>query len=148
MWLVPGINKEDYLEDIYFEFFYKIVLLGALIIVLQLFIFFFIAKGITNRIKEFSMHFREFLSFITYKQNRIEKKKLDGNCEFSVMTKDINSAIDEFDDKFKNDMRVIGESVLTFDKLKKGIFKCRVNSNSSNPMINTPDFVAGSPKAF
>lgn len=74
MWVVPGINKEDYLEDIYFEFFYKIVLLGALIIVLQLFIFFFIAKGITNRIKEFSMHFREFLSFITYKQNRIEKK--------------------------------------------------------------------------
>ena len=53
------------------------------------------------------------------------------------MTKDINSAIDEFDGKFKNDMRVIGESVLTFDKLKKGIFKCRVNSNSSNPMINT-----------
>ena len=53
------------------------------------------------------------------------------------MTKDINSAIDEFDDKFKHDMRVIGESVLTFDKLKKGIFKCRVNSNSSNPMINT-----------
>ena len=39
------------------------------------------------------------------------------------MTKDINSAIDEFDDKFKNDMRVIGESVLTFDKLKKGIFR-------------------------
>src|SRR5574344_1867568 len=137
MWLVPGINKEDYLEDIYFEFFYKIVLLGALIIVLQLFIFFFIAKGITNRIKSFSMHFREFINFITYKQNRIDKQEIKGDCEFSTMTKDINSAIDEFDNKFKIDMRVIGESVLTFDKLKKGIFKCRVNSNSSNPMINT-----------
>ena len=137
MWVVPGINKEDYVKDIYVEFFYKIVLLGAFIIILQLIIFYLITRGITKQIKDFSSHFREFLSFITYKQNRIEKKKLDGNCEFSVMTKDINSAIDEFDDKFKHDMRVIGESVLTFDKLKKGIFKCRVNSNSSNPMINT-----------
>ncbi|MCT7466384.1 methyl-accepting chemotaxis protein [Aliarcobacter cryaerophilus] len=137
MWVVPGINKEDYVKDIYVEFFYKIVLLGVFIIILQLIIFYLITRGITKQIKDFSSHFREFLSFITYKQNRIEKKKLDGNCEFSVMTKDINSAIDEFDDKFKNDMRVIGESVLTFDKLKKGIFKCRVNSNSSNPMINT-----------
>ena len=137
MWVVPGINKEDYVKDIYVEFFYKIVLLEAFIIILQLIIFYLITRGITKQIKDFSSHFREFLSFITYKQNRIEKKKLDGNCEFSVMTKDINSAIDEFDDKFKHDMRVIGESVLTFDKLKKGIFKCRVNSNSSNPMINT-----------
>ncbi|MGJ0319869.1 methyl-accepting chemotaxis protein [Aliarcobacter cryaerophilus] len=137
MWVVPGINKEDYVKDIYVEFFYKIVLLGILIIILQLIIFYLITRGITKQIKDFSSHFREFLSFITYKQNRIEKKKLEGNCEFSVMTKDINSAIDEFDDKFKHDMRVIGESVLTFDKLKKGIFKCRVNSNSSNPMINT-----------
>ncbi|MCT7488661.1 methyl-accepting chemotaxis protein [Aliarcobacter cryaerophilus] len=137
MWVVPGINKEDYVKDIYVEFFYKIVLLGAFIIILQLIIFYLITRGITKQIKDFSSHFREFLSFITYKQNRIEKKKLEGNCEFSVMTKDINSAIDEFDDKFKHDMRVIGESVLTFDKLKKGIFKCRVNSNNSNPMINT-----------
>ena len=137
MWVVPGINKEDYVKDIYIEFFYKIVLLGAFIIILQLIIFYLITRGITKQIKDFSSHFREFISFITYKQNRIEKKKLEGNCEFSVMTKDINSAIDEFDDKFKHDMRVIGESVLTFDKLKKGIFKCRVNSNSSNPMINT-----------
>ncbi|MGJ0288852.1 methyl-accepting chemotaxis protein [Aliarcobacter cryaerophilus] len=137
MWVVPGINKEDYVKDIYVEFFYKIVLLGVFIIILQLIIFYLITRGITKQIKDFSSHFREFLSFITYKQNRIEKKKLEGNCEFSVMTKDINSAIDEFDDKFKHDMRVIGESVLTFDKLKKGIFKCRVNSNSSNPMINT-----------
>ncbi|MCT7496944.1 methyl-accepting chemotaxis protein [Aliarcobacter cryaerophilus] len=137
MWVVPGINKEDYVKDIYVEFFYKIVLLGAFIIILQLIIFYLITRGITKQIKDFSSHFREFLSFITYKQNRIEKKKLEGNCEFSVITKDINSAIDEFDDKFKHDMRVIGESVLTFDKLKKGIFKCRVNSNSSNPMINT-----------
>ena len=137
MWVVPGINKEDYVKDIYIEFFYKIVLLGILIIILQLIIFYLITRGITKQIKDFSSHFREFISFITYKQNRIEKKKLEGNCEFSVMTKDINSAIDEFDDKFKHDMRVIGESVLTFDKLKKDIFKCRVNSNSSNPMINT-----------
>ena len=52
MWVVPGINKEDYVKDIYVEFFYKIVLLGVFIIILQLIIFYLITRGITKQIKE------------------------------------------------------------------------------------------------
>ncbi|WP_363323196.1 methyl-accepting chemotaxis protein, partial [Aliarcobacter butzleri] len=44
---------------------------------------------------------------------------------------------DKFDRRFKDDMKVIGESVLVFDKLKKGTYNIRIRSNTTNPMINT-----------
>ncbi|WP_418179837.1 methyl-accepting chemotaxis protein [Aliarcobacter lanthieri] len=137
VWLVPGINKDDYVKDIYFEFFYKIVILGIILIIIQIFVFFITSRGITKNINNFILYFKEFLNFVTYKQNKIEKRNIKGNCEFSKMSKQINDVIDEFDGKYKDDMRVIGESILTFDKLKKGVFRCRIKSTTSNPMINT-----------
>ena len=62
MWVVPGINKEDYVKDIYVEFFYKIVLLGAFIIILQLIIFYLITRGITKQIKDFYLILENFLA--------------------------------------------------------------------------------------
>ena len=53
------------------------------------------------------------------------------------MINSINSVVDEFDTKFKDDMKVIGEIVLTMDKVEQGSFKCRIKSNTSNPMIMT-----------
>ncbi|MCT7578531.1 methyl-accepting chemotaxis protein [Aliarcobacter butzleri] len=137
MWLVPGINKADYLENIYSEFFYNIVLLGILLVFIQIILYFIIARGITKNIDKFITYFKEFLDFITYKQNQIEKVETNGNNEFSQMTHQINLVIDKFDGRFKDDMKVIGESVLIFDKLKKGIYNCRIRSNTTNPMINT-----------
>ncbi|WP_419677700.1 methyl-accepting chemotaxis protein [Aliarcobacter lanthieri] len=137
VWLVPGINKDDYVKDIYFEFFYKIVILGIILIIIQIFVFFITSRGITKNINNFILYFKEFLNFVTYKQNKIEKRDIKGNCEFSKMSKQINDVIYEFDGKYKDDMRVIGESILTFDKLKKGVFRCRIKSITSNPMINT-----------
>ncbi|WP_418187448.1 methyl-accepting chemotaxis protein [Aliarcobacter lanthieri] len=137
VWLVPGINKDDYVKDIYFEFFYKIVVLGIILIIIQIFVFFITSRGITKNINNFILYFKEFLNFVTYKQNKIEKRDIKGNCEFSKMSKQINDVIDEFDGKYKDDMRVIGESILTFDKLRKGVFRCRIKSTTSNPMINT-----------
>ncbi|WP_419673046.1 methyl-accepting chemotaxis protein [Aliarcobacter butzleri] len=137
MWLVPGINKADYLENIYSEFFYNIVLLGVLLVFIQIILYFIIARGITKNIDKFITYFKEFLDFITYKQNQIEKVEIVGNNEFSEMTREINLVIDKFDRRFKDDMKVIGESVLVFDKLKKGTYNIRIRSNTTNPMINT-----------
>ncbi|MCT7560975.1 methyl-accepting chemotaxis protein [Aliarcobacter butzleri] len=137
MWLVPGINKADYVENIYSEFFYNIVLLGILLVFVQIILYFIIARDITKNIDKFITYFKEFLDFITYKQNQIEKVEIIGNNEFSEMTREINLVIDKFDRRFKDDMKVIGESVLVFDKLKKGTYNIRIRSNTTNPMINT-----------
>ncbi|WP_323651894.1 methyl-accepting chemotaxis protein [Aliarcobacter butzleri] len=137
MWLVPGINKADYVENIFSEFFYNIVLLGILLVFVQIILYFIIARDITKNIDKFITYFKEFLDFITYKQNQIEKVEIVGNNEFSEMTREINLVIDKFDRRFKDDMKVIGESVLVFDKLKKGTYNIRIRSNTTNPMINT-----------
>jgi methyl-accepting chemotaxis protein len=137
MWIVPGVNKGDYLDDIHNEFMYYIVLLGIILIILQITISLNINKSVKNGINSFVTYFDEFLNFITFKQNRIEKVITKNDGEFSKMINQINSVIDEFDSKFKDDMKVIGEIVLTMDKVEQGIFKCRIKSKTKNPMITT-----------
>ena len=137
MWVVPGVNKGDYLDDVHKDFLYYIVLLGVILIILQIVISLNINKSIKNGIDDFVKYFDEFLSFITFKQNRIEKVFPKNNDEFSKLTAQINDVVDEFDGKFKDDMKVIGEIVLTMDKVEQGIFKCRIKSETKNPMICT-----------
>ena len=137
MWVVPGINKSDYLDDIYNDFLYNIVLLGIILIILQITLSLNINRSIKEGINSFIDYFEEFLNFITFKQNRIEKVLTKDNNEFSKMINQINNVIDEFDTKFKDDMKVIGEIVLTMDKVEQGIFRCRVKSKTNNPMITT-----------
>ncbi len=137
MWIVPGVNKGDYLDGVYKDFLYYIVLLGIILIILQVLISLNINRSIKNGISDFMNYFDEFLNFITFKQNRIEKVTSKNNDEFSKLTAQINDVVDEFDSKFKDDMKVIGEIVLTMDKVQQGIFRCRVKSKSKNPMINT-----------
>ena len=137
MWVVPGINKGDYLDDVHKDFLYYIVLLGVILIILQIVISLNINRSIKNGIDDFVKYFNEFLSFITFKQNRIEKVISKNNDEFSKLTIQINNVVDEFDANFKDDMKVIGEIVLTMDKVEQGIFKCRIKSETKNPMICT-----------
>ena len=137
MWIVPGVNKGDYLDGVYNDFLYYIVLLGIVLIILQIVISLNIIRNIKHGIDDFIKYFEEFLSFITFKQNRIEKVIIKNDDEFSKLTTQINDVIDEFDTKFKDDMKVIGEIVLTMDKVEQGIFRCRVKGKSKNPMINT-----------
>ena len=137
MWVVPEINKSDYLDDIYNDFLYNIVLLGIILIILQITLSLNINRSMKEGINSFIDYFEEFLNFITFKQNRIEKVLTKDNNEFSKMINQINNVIDEFDTKFKDDMKVIGEIVLTMDKVEQGIFRCRVKSKTNNPMITT-----------
>ncbi|MDZ7819412.1 MAG: Cache 3/Cache 2 fusion domain-containing protein [Aliarcobacter sp.] len=53
MWVVPGINKEDYLDDVYNDFLYKIVLVGITLIILQITLSLNINKSIKNGIDSF-----------------------------------------------------------------------------------------------
>ncbi|MDN5092388.1 methyl-accepting chemotaxis protein [Aliarcobacter butzleri] len=55
--------------------------------------------------------------------------------EFSKIQEELSNAVKYFDMNLKMDMRVIGEMVLVFDKIKKGIFRCRVKQNTKNPII-------------
>ena len=134
---VATINESDFLSEIFNHFLYNIVLLGLVFILIIGILAYKVLGLIDSNIKSFNAYFDEFLDFITFKQNRIEKNTKENSTEFSHMINSINNVVDEFDTKFKEDMKVIGEIVLTMDKVEQGIFRCRIKSKTKNPMINT-----------
>lgn len=134
---VATINESDFLSEIFNHFLYNIVLLGLVFILIIGILAYKVLGLIDSNIKSFNAYFDEFLDFITFKQNRIEKNTKENSTEFSHMINSINHVVDEFDAKFKEDMKVIGEIVLTMDKVEQGIFRCRIKSKTKNPMINT-----------
>ena len=134
---VATINESDFLDDVINHFLYNIVLLGFVFILIIGILAYKVLGLIDSNIKNFNTYFDEFLDFITFKQNKIEKNIEKNDTEFSHMINRINEVVDEFDTKFKEDMKVIGEIVLTMDKVEQGIFRCRIKSKTKNPMINT-----------
>jgi len=137
MWVVPGVNKADYLDDINSDFLVYIVGIGLILMIAQGIIALVVTRNISSGINTYNTYFNEFLNFISLKQNKIEKITPKENNEFGQMITQMNNVIDDFDTKIKEDMKVIGEIVLTMDKMEQGIFKCRVKARTKNPMITT-----------
>jgi len=137
VWVVPGVNKADYLDDINSDFLLYIVGIGIILMIIQGLIAYLVTKSISDGINTYNEYFNTFLNFISLKENKINKIIPKQNNEFSQMIVQMNTTIDEFDFKIKEDMRVIGEIVLTMDKMEQGIFKCRIKSKTKNPMITT-----------
>jgi len=112
-------------------------LMIALTIILIFTTMYLFKKIITNELTKFKTNFEYFLEFVSFKINRFEKAEIQNNDEIGEMLTMLNIAADTFDRKIKEDMLVIGEIVLTTDKVEQGIYKCRINSDSENPMIMT-----------
>ncbi|MEA3354461.1 MAG: hypothetical protein U9Q33_11650, partial [Campylobacterota bacterium] len=88
-------------------------------------------------IKRFEHYFDEFVSYVTMKQNKIDKVEDPGEDDIGLMIQKINTTIDDFEKKLQEDMKVMGEVVLTMDKFEQGIYSCRIHANTQNPMIRT-----------
>jgi len=116
------------------------IMLGMMVVLtflLVVTILYFFNKIISGGLNKFKKSFAEFLEFITFKTNNFNKPAVYTNDEVADMLKLLNKTADEFDKKLKDDMRVIGEIVLTTDKVEQGIYMCRINSSTDNPMIVT-----------
>jgi methyl-accepting chemotaxis protein len=137
LWVIPGVNKADYYDEITDDFMYYIFGFGFLIMAILALTSYLASRSITNGLSEFKFYFKEFLNYISLKQNKISKSTRNSDDEFGELIFDLNSAIDEFSQKQKNDMKVIGEIVLAADKVERGKYGLKVMSNTENPMIMT-----------
>lgn len=116
------------------------LMLGLMIILTIILIFttiYLLKKMVFEGISKFKSSFAYFLDFVSFKINKFEKSPVATQDEIGEMLVMLNNAADNFDKKLKDDMRVIGEIVLTTDKVEQGIYKCRIFSSSENPMIVT-----------
>lgn len=90
-----------------------------------------------NELRIIDEYFQQYIRFTQYKQNRFEFVEKTGNSNVDALFAKWNEQIKQTDSAIKSDINVIGEIVLTADKVKQGIFKCRVKSDTTNPMVST-----------
>ena len=98
---------------------------------------YFVANSITNGMDKFALHFKHFLTFISFESNKFKQIDVKCNDEVGDLLRLLNDAAEKFDRKLKQDIKVMGEVVLAADKLEQGIFESRVNATTENPMIMT-----------
>ncbi|MGD9625299.1 MAG: methyl-accepting chemotaxis protein [Arcobacter sp.] len=82
-------------------------------------------------------YFKQFIKFISYEKSEFDYIESTGNKKLDDILRNWNEEIKVFDKRNKDDMRVLGEIVLTADKVEKGIYNCKIKSESSNPTIST-----------
>ena len=82
-------------------------------------------------------YFMQFIKFISYEKSEFEYIESTGNSKLDSMLKEWNNEIKFFDNRNKDDMKVLGEIVLTADKVEQGIYKNRIKASTNNPMIST-----------
>ncbi|RXJ98267.1 chemotaxis protein [Arcobacter sp. CECT 8989] len=92
-------------------------------------------KRITGGIERFKRYMDDIMDFVFMRTNRIQKAQYMKNDEIGLILTEMNSYVDKIDVIRKEDMKVLGEVVLTMDKISRGTYKCRIHSESKNFMI-------------
>ncbi len=82
-------------------------------------------------------YFKQFIKFISYDKSEFDYIESTGNSKVDAMFKEWNEEIKIVDRRNKDDMKVLGEVVLTADKVEQGIYKTKIKTESSNPTIMT-----------
>ena len=94
--------------------------------------------AVSNRdLENIDKYFQQLIDIVSYEKNEFEYIESTGNKKVDDMFKNWNQQIKKFDKRTKDDMRVLGEIVLTADKVEQGIYKCRIKGDSDNPTIST-----------
>jgi len=89
-------------------------------------------KGGTKRVNGY---LADLMQFAFMKTNEVNKAKYIKDDEIGVILTQLNKHLDQFDEFRRDDMKVLGEIVLTLDKVEKGIFNVRIVSESKNFMV-------------
>ena len=94
--------------------------------------------AVSNKdLENIDKYFQQLIDFLSYEKSEFEYVESTGNKKVDDMFKNWNQQIKKFDKRTKDDMRVLGEIVLTADKVEQGIYKCRIKGDSDNPTIST-----------
>jgi methyl-accepting chemotaxis protein len=91
----------------------------------------------TKDLEVINNYFTQFIKFISYDKSEFDYIESTGNTKVDAMFREWNDEIRMIDRRNKDDMKVLGEIVLTADKVEQGIYKTRIKASSDNPTIST-----------
>jgi len=113
-----------------------LILITLTILVLAYFITVYtFNKLINDSLSKFKKYFNNFLRFISMEDNKYVQAEINQKDEITDLMVMLNETANKFDAKLKSDVKVMGEVVLIAAKVEQGIYRCRVNASSQNPMI-------------
>jgi methyl-accepting chemotaxis protein len=92
-------------------------------------------RRVVGGIDRFKRYMDDIMDFAFMRVNKIDKAQYMKNDEIGMILTELNNYVDQFDTMRKEDMKVLGEIVLTLDKMSQGIFQCRIHAKSHNFMI-------------
>ena len=92
-------------------------------------------KRITSGIDRFKSYMDDLVEFVFMRTNSVNKAQYMKNDEIGMILTELNIFFDTFDRMRKEDMKVMGEIILTMDKMSQGVYACRIHADSNNFMI-------------
>ncbi|MEA3512942.1 MAG: cache domain-containing protein, partial [Campylobacterota bacterium] len=108
-----------------------------IVLVMMLLVDRILKNTLVKELKIFNKSLDDFLDFVSFKSNKYTPTVVESYDELGLLIHRLNNIAREQDKQLKDDMKVMGEIVITTDKVEQGIYKCRVNAKTGNPMIQT-----------
>jgi methyl-accepting chemotaxis protein len=92
----------------------------------------YLIKSVSN----FKGYLHNFVKFISFENNKYKPANPSNKDEISQLLKVLDDIASTYEKRLKDDINIMGEIVLTSDKMEKGIYGCKVQATTTNPMIN------------
>ena len=81
--------------------------------------------------------FNQYIDYTKGKTNKFNFNMQSGNTNVNNLLEKWQRKAKETEIDVQADMKIIGEVVLTMDKVEQGVYGCRIHANTTNPMLNT-----------
>ena len=92
-------------------------------------------RRVSEGIEIFNFKMTSLIDYAFMRTNRMVHARYTHNDEIGWVLQEFDKFTEKFDEIRKEDMKVLGEIVLSLNKVEQGIYRCKVRSTSSNFMI-------------
>jgi len=125
-------------DALYKDSFYKLVAFFILNTILFLAMGYFvlmISKRLTRKVEKFQEGLKKFLSYVAREEDHIDPLKVNGNDEFTNMTKMLNNQIEKISLIIEQDKKVTHEMNRVVNRVNNGFFNNVVNEKGASAEV-------------
>ncbi len=120
-----------------FDFNSKIIICIALLFsILSWIINYLFMSYLIKSVSNFKEYLHNFVKFVSFENNKYKPANPTNKDEISQLLRMLDNIASTYEKRLKDDINIMGEIVLTSDKMEKGIYGCKVQATTTNPMIN------------
>ncbi|MEA1914354.1 MAG: nitrate- and nitrite sensing domain-containing protein [Campylobacterota bacterium] len=117
--------------------FFAYVLINILVLLGLTILVYFIFNNMNSSIHKIHIGFESFMRYLNREINIVEKIDIKGTDELAQIAIMANKNIDKINHELAQDLRGVGEAILTLNKMEQGHLSCRVSATAANPQIQT-----------